>query len=244
MSKENANVIRNYDPNEITDELLYYGEDWDAIELNYELDPKELDNWYQWLKENFEHMHFDFYNFPNLINREISDQYMRYGYCGYYCGPISGFTLSWPVDRDIPIPPPSQANKEMFPETLDPSFYDKCQIRPKFREGYLNTMIDALGEDSFIQAIVTVHDEGAKIMQHCDSRVKKLHIPLRTHENAVFKFGEDGEREFNMKVGKIYVLNTHIHHGTDNPGPGERAHILTRVDEDSIHDVLALENNK
>ena len=43
-----------------------------------------------------------------------------------------------------------------------------------------------------------------------------------------------------MKVGKIYILNTNAYHGTDNTGDTDRAHFLTRVDENKILDILAL----
>ena len=185
-------------------------------------------------------MYFDFYNFPDRLNVEVSKQYMDLGYCGYYCGPISGYTLAWPKERYEPLPPPSQANTDMFPETLDPEFYDKCNILPKYRFDYMNDLIEMLGEESFKQCIITVHGPGAEIKTHKDSSVKKLHIPLETNEEAVFCFGKDREVKYNMKVGKVYILNTNAYHGTENPGKTDRAHFLTRVDETKILDILAL----
>ena len=233
-------IIKDYDPKDIDMKMLYEETSWGAIEINNNLDVEKLTQYYADVKKNFNHMYFDFYNFPERLNVEVSKQYMDLGYCGYYCGPISGYTLAWPVEKYEPLPPPSQANTDMFPETLDPEFYDKCNILPKYRFGYMNNLIEMLGEDSFKQCIITIHGPTAHIKTHKDSSVKKLHIPLETNEKAVFCFGKDREVEYNMKVGKIYILNTNAYHGTDNTGHTDRAHFLTRVDENKILDILAL----
>ena len=39
-------VIKNYDPKDITMDLLYKDLSWGAIELNYELDPIKLLEYY------------------------------------------------------------------------------------------------------------------------------------------------------------------------------------------------------
>jgi hypothetical protein len=104
----------------------------------------------------------------------------------------------------------------------------------------MNTLLDMLGEDSFKQCIITEHGPEATIQTHKDSNAKKLHIPLATNEQALFTFGENREVKFNMRVGKIYILNTSAFHGTENYGESTRAHFITRVDETRIQDVIAL----
>jgi hypothetical protein len=233
-------VIQNYDPKDITMDLLYNDDSWGALELNVDLDISELEHYYSAIQEDHNYQYFNFQDFPDRLTIEVSKQYMELGYCGYYCGPIGGYTLAWPKERYEPLPPPSQANVDMFPETLDPEFYEKCNVLPRFRFGYMNTLIDMLGEDSFKQCIITEHGPGATIKTHKDSNAKKLHIPLKTNPEAVFTFGEKRELKFNMRVGKIYILNTSAFHGTENFGETTRAHFITRVDETKIQDIIAL----
>ena len=233
-------VIQNYDPKDITMDLLYNDDSWGAIELNVDLDVPQLEAYYLDIKIKHSTQYFNFQDFPERLTLEVSKQYMELGYCGYYCGPIGGYTLAWPVERYEPLPPPSQANVDMFPETLDPEFYEKCNVLPKFRFGYMNTLLDMLGEDSFKQCIITEHGPTATIQTHKDSNAKKLHIPLATNEQAVFTFGENRELKFNMRVGKVYILNTSAFHGTENFGETNRAHFITRVDETRIQDIIAL----
>lgn len=233
-------VIQNYNPKDITMDLLYNDDSWGALELNVDLDVDALQTYYFDIKSKHSYQYFNFQDFPDRLTIEVSKQYMELGYCGYYCGPIGGYTLAWPTVRYEPLPPPSQANVDMFPETLDPEFYEKCNVLPKFRFGYMNTLLDMLGEDSFKQCIITEHGPTATIKTHKDSNAKKLHIPLATNEQAVFTFGEHRELKFNMRVGKIYILNTSAFHGTENFGETTRAHFITRVDETRIQDIIAL----
>ena len=96
-------IIKDYDPKDIDMKMLYEDTSWGAIELNYNLDVEKLTQYYADVKKNFNHMYFDFYNFPDRLNVEVSKQYMDLGYCGYYCGPISGYTLAWPVEKYEPL---------------------------------------------------------------------------------------------------------------------------------------------
>ncbi|SUZ84911.1 uncharacterized protein METZ01_LOCUS37765 [marine metagenome] len=223
-------------------ELLYKDTSWGAIELNYELNPDKLLKYYTEFQETFSHCYFNFNDpvYHDRLKIEVSKEYMELGYCGYYCGDIGGYTLAWPTERYEPLPPSSQANIDMFPETLDPIFYDKCNVLPKYRFGLMQEMLEVLGEESFKQCIISTHGPGAKILTHKDSDAKKLHIPLITNEDAFFTFGKEREVKYNLKVGKIYILNTNSYHGTENNGKSDRAHFITRIDESIIQDVVAL----
>jgi hypothetical protein len=103
-------------------------------------------------------------------------------------------------------------------------------------------MVDTIGKDAFRQAIIVCHHPTMKILQHQDSPdCLKLHIPIKTNKDAVFKFGKDGEREYHLKEGKVYLLNTGIWHGTDNPSPTqERIHIITRITGEHLSRVMML----
>lgn len=234
-------IIKNYDPELITNQLLYETNDWDLIELNIELDKDKLTKWYTDLSENFGHLRFEFDKYPEKIELSISKKMVEEGYCGYYCGPIDGITLAWPKEKYEPLPPPAQANPNMYPEVNYDTFIDDAKIMTKFKAGYLQELINLLGEDSFRQAIITTHHPNMYIRQHIDSKVLKLHIPVETHENSYFHFGKDKELgKYHMKLGKVYILNTGDWHGTTNEGEYTRSHIITRILPEQIQKIIRL----
>jgi hypothetical protein len=192
------------------------------------------------IKTNFGHMLFNFNDNSNKLELEKSKELVEQGYCGYYCGPIDGITLAWPVERDEPLPPPVQANLEMFPEVNRKTFFDDAKIMPKFEFGYFKELVDTLGRDSFRQSIITRHHPGMYIRQHIDSKVLKLHIPIESNENSLFHFGKDRDRSYHLKVGKVYILNTGDWHGTSNDTDEIRSHIITRIADWQIDHVLSL----
>ena len=108
-------MIKDYKANDIDINDLHTNKDWDIIELNWKLDPVKAEEYFNQVEEKFrKETYFNFTDFPDLLDIEISKQYMEGNYCGYYCGPIGGYTIGWPIDRDIPIPPPNQVNKEVY----------------------------------------------------------------------------------------------------------------------------------
>lgn len=241
----NARVIKDYDPinHNITPDFLYKSNDWDLVELNYNLEIEKLQEWYFTVSEKFSNMRFDFNKNPNKIDLELSRQMVKDGYCGYYCGPIDGITMAWPVEKYEPLPPPMQCNLDYYPEVNRDTFFHDAKIMPKFIFGYFEEMLNILGQDSFKQALITTHYPKMYIRQHTDSKVLKLHIPVDTTENALFHFGENRERSYHMKLGKIYILNTGEWHGTSNECDSVRSHIITRVADWKIMDIIGLTND-
>lgn len=242
MSLENAIVIKNYNPIDWPVDYFYNNDDWDLVEFNVNIDSTLLKQWYIELINEFKENIFTFNEFQEKLNVEKSREMVEQGYCGVYCGPIEGFTLAWPEERYEPLPPPKQCNPEVFPEVNPDTFIDDALLLEKYNRGYFNQMITTIGADAFRQAIVVKHYPSMKILQHKDSPDSlKLHIPVSTNSEAVFKFGEHGEREYNMKEGKVYLLNTGNWHGTANPSQTEnRIHIITRILKDQISHVLNL----
>jgi len=148
-------------------------------------------------------MVFDFNKHYQSLELEKSKEMVEQGYCGYYCGPIDGVTLAWPEEKYEALPPPVQANLEKYPEVNRETFFDDATLLPKLRFGYFDELINELGEDSFRQAIVTRHHPGMYIRQHRDSKVLKLHIPIESHENSFFHFGDkQGTWQISFKAWK------------------------------------------
>lgn len=238
-------IIKNYNPLDInlTSTFLYESNDWDLVELNYNLDVTKLTEWYNEVSDKFSYLRYDFNSMPEKLNLEKSKEKVENGYCGYYCGPIDGITFSWPIDRDEPLPPPTQANLDIFPEINYETFFHDAKLMNKFRFGYLNEMLNILDEDNFKQMIITTHYPNMYIRQHIDSKVLKMHIPVETHEGALFHFGPNRERSYHLKLGKAYILNTGDWHGTSNNGNRTRSHIITRVSPLKLDNLLKLTND-
>lgn len=237
-----ARVIKDYDAS-ATAELAYMINEldsWDLIELNYTLDAVKLTEWYAQINDKFAFMRFNFNKNSDKLDIEVSKRMVEEGYCGYYCGPIDGITLAWPIERYEPLPPPHQCNPTLFPEVNTNTFLNDAKIMSKMRGGYFDEMINVLGEDAFRQMIITTHYPGMYIRQHKDGNILKLHIPVETNLNALFHFGENKERSHHMEVGKIYVLNTVDWHGTTNESEHSRSHIITRVFDEHLLKIMSI----
>lgn len=239
-------IIVGYDPtnHNITNEFLYDTNDWDLIELDYNLNLLELQSWWDKMGEHFSNLKFQFTKkTANKLEIERSKKMVEEGYCGYYCGPIDGLTLAWPIERYEPLPPSVQCNLELFPEVNRKTFITDAKILSKFNFGYFKELVEFLGVGAFRKAIVTIHHPGMKILQHRDSKDLKIHIPIYSNENAFFHFGKDRDRKYHMKIGKMYILNTADWHGTSNDTlDGYKIHIITRVDRDLIQKIIGLSN--
>lgn len=232
-------IIKDYDSELLTNDFLYNTTDWDIVELNCNLDGEKLSAWYQEIYEEFQFMRFAFNDNPQKLDLDKSTELVARGHCGIYCGPIDGLTLAWPKERYEPLPPPVQANLEVFPEVNYDTFFDDAKLLSRFRKGYFAELVDMLGEDSFHQAIIATHHDGMYIRPHVDSTVLKLHIPVETHEGAFFHFGPNSERKYHMKLGKVYVLNAKSWHATTNEG-GKRSHIITRITPEQLQNIVRL----
>lgn len=240
-----ARVIKNYDPNNhgITENFLYDTNDWDLIELNYNVDSKGLQDWWYSLLDQFPETLFNFNKNYETLSLEKSKEMVEQGYCGYYCGPIDGITIAWPVERYEPLPPPVQCNREMFPEVDMKTFIDDAKIMPKFYFGYFKQLVEKLGNDAFRQVVTSRHYPGMFIRQHIDSKRLKLHIPIETPDGSYFHFGKDRDRKYHMKAGKVYILNTGDWHGTSNETDQYRTHIITRVTRNHVLNVIGMIND-
>jgi len=237
-----ARVIKGYDPknHNITNELLYDSDDWDLIELNYNVDGVRLLEWWNTMLVDHAQNIFNFNEQAGKLDLERSKEMVTNGYCGYYCGPIDGITLAWPTHRYEPLPPPMQCNPDLYPEVNRDTFINDAVILSEYKVGYFSELVDTLGVDSFRQAIVSRHHPGMYIKQHIDSKRLKLHIPIETNGEAFFHFGKDRDRSYHMKQGKAYILNTGDWHGTSNSPDHFRSHLISRVTREHIQTLIGL----
>lgn len=239
-----ARVIKDYNPTNhgITDDFLYNTNDWDLIELNYNVNSTLLNEWWGSMLTQFPQCLFNFNEQHEKLNLEKSKEMVDEGFCGYYCGPIDGITLAWPAERYEGLPPPFQCDPTQFPEVNLSTFIDDAKIMPKFKFGYFARLIEVMGIDSFRQAIVSRHHPGMYIRQHRDSKTLKLHIPIESAEGSYFHFGEARDRNYHLKEGKAYILNTGDWHGTSNDTGEFRSHLLSRVTRSNMISLISLVN--
>lgn len=238
-------IITSYDPTDhkFTNEFLFETNDWDLIELNYNIDIEKLQGWYDKFSVEFKHLLFNFDNDHDKLDAEVSKEMVENGYCGYRCGPIEGFTLAWVDEIYEPLPPTTQINTEKYPTINPESFRNESKVLSKFRTGYLEYLINLTGEDAWRKAVISIHHPWMYIRQHIDSNDLKIHIPIYSNDKALFHFGKDRDRSYHMKVGKAYILNTKDWHGTSNEtDDGYKIHILSRIKPSVMQKVLALTN--
>lgn len=234
--------LKHCNPEDLSIEFLA-SEEWDIIELDLTIDTVQLFNYYHALKTEFADFCFSFGS-KEYLRPEIYERFQKEGCVGNYIGNVTAWSISWPVERDIPCPSKHQANPEIYPEIKDISHQDftaKAHPQKRYVFGILEKLLTKLSERALRQILISNHPVGLRVTTHVDSDLKKLHIPIYTNKDAVFTFGENGERVYQMKVGKIYIINPIVPHGTFNGGDTERTHLLSRIDLDYIPEVVGMQ---
>lgn len=235
----NAYIIKDF--NKIDSKYLHNSYDWDLLEFKFSLDSNKLLQWYLTLREKYYKSIFSFDKHKSLVDNKKSLEQLNQGKFGLGCKTVDAITISWPIERDDPLPPPSQCNQHNFPEVNFETFFDDAKIMPRYNFGYFQNLINCLGEDSFRQTVVVWHYPGMKLSQHQDGKIPlKMHIPIKTNPEAYFVFGKDGNRKCHMEVGKAYILNSGAYHGTVNP-KGDRIHLYSRIAPNKVDDLLKIE---
>lgn len=202
-----------------TQKELEENNDWHFIELKMPIDVDRLTKWYSDMLQTMEHLRFNpsktEYIKPNSLQSNL-------------IGGLHSFGISWPVEKDIPIPPRYAARPDLYPETEEEQtiFGTKMKVMERYKFGYFKELYDTYGEDFLSWSRVSVHDPDSRIDPHIDgtTHLFRIHIPIVTNDNAMFYWGDT---PYNFKVGKAYLINTSITHCTHNKGDTERAHIIT-----------------
>ena len=202
-----------------TKEDLENSTDWHFLELNMPIDVDELTKWYNEVLATMEHLRFNTSK-TEFVKPNVMESIL--------VGDLHSFGISWPVEKDIPIPPRYAARPDLYPEigNNEDMFSDQMKVMEKYKFGYFKELYDEYGEKFFSWSRITIHDPGARIDPHIDGGVHtfRLHIPIVTNDDAMFYWGDT---PYNFKVGKTYLINTSTTHSTDNKGNTERAHIIS-----------------
>ena len=233
--------LKNCNPADLTEEFIL-SKDWDIIELDLAVDPVQLNSYYTVLKTELNHFCFNF-NSKEYLKPEIYEKFVTNGQVGNYMGNVDAWSVSWPIERDIPCPSKAQANRDVYTELQGMDhmdFFAAAHPQEKYKFGIMNKLLEKLTEKALRQILIARHPAGLRVLNHVDSNLKKLHIPLYTNNDAVFTFGKNDERVYQMEVGKMYVINPTVPHGTFNGGNTERVHLLSRIDIDYIPEVVGM----
>jgi len=147
--------------------------------------------------------------------------------------------VSWLVEKDIPCPPKWAGREDLYPElkTNDPK-----TVQEKFKFDYFKILLDALGEEILRDVSIRKHQPNAVLGKHIDGpNVQRLHIPITTGDGAKFLYGEDLDREYNLKPGKAYIINAAVPHGTINETDGNRSHLQSKPTMDTLIRMCSME---
>jgi hypothetical protein len=218
--------------------------DWDIVELGLTINKRHLDDYYRYLTETIPHLKFNFLS-SDYLRPEIAEEFKKEGRMGNYIGDVQAWTMSWPVERDIPCPSKTQANIDMYPELVpyindDDGFMEACKIQNIYKYGLINLLLETITDRALRQSFFTMHPAKVQVVNHVDGPRKKIHLPIITNKDAYFAFGENDERKYNLECGKIYIINPTIPHSTNNQGDTDRIHLLSRVDLDFYPTLFSL----
>jgi hypothetical protein len=86
------------------------------------------------------------------------------------------------------------------------------------------------------QTVISAHPPGTVIQQHIDNdEFVKIHIPIIANDNSYFVFGN---KKYCLEVGKAYLINTTIEHGTENFGNNDRVHLIFKIKKEDVEQIL------
>ena len=252
-------VIKDYDINDITMDLIN-GNDWDFIVLNKKVDKEGIKQYWNDVYTRLNHLRFNFIEHQSYTKKpkqiasnkgyltNASDDKFHKTDIGD-ASKISSFTFTWPIQRDIPLPPPWACDINMFPELnefIDDNNEIKKDIDPhkfvmldQYMFGEFKNIWDAWGKDYLVNTRITMHNPEMVVPLHSDGFIARIHIPM-TDDSSLFYWGECWDRSYKWEPGNIYLINSHITHSTTNFGPKIRANMLASIDDDKILDLLNL----
>ena len=232
---------------------------WDLIELDWNLDILSLQRWYNDVDEQYNNLYFSWRNeeylkekyhlknidkafegYANPKTRGVYDE--GYHIISYIKDQFKKpeevlvMEVSWYCEKDIPCTPKWAGRQDLYPELIDPK---EKLVQEKFKFGYFNDLYNKLGEAVWRDTSIRLHESKVVLEKHIDGPdVQRLHIPINSNEDALFLYGENLEREYHMKVGKAYVINAAIPHGTVNKSKESRVHIQTKPTHENLLKIL------
>lgn len=180
---------------------------------NIKFSMKDLENYYQELKDNYQHLKWK----PP--------------------GDMAGQAYSWAIQTKL-SDPTLPCGPYHWPGEDTSQFNNRYDTPTEMVFGFAQRILELFPEAK--QMNLTTHAPGTSIAFHIDSELEledhyKIHLPIETNSGSFFQF--EGQ-EFNLELGHAYLVNTGIPHGTDNRGTTERAHLIFKIPVRTVTEIL------
>ena len=197
--------------------------DWDIIELPFTVNHQGLLEWYNQVKKSLPNSKFivskehESLFDPNFLRRwRATDPSFNEK------EPIHWWVLNWIQERYDPLPFSFLADVNKYPEVRDPAFSDRSNpILSKYRFGAFEELYQ-IASKYLLNMRLFVMPELSGLHVHVDVTypdvVIRMHMNLNIHENCVWYFGQNAEREYIMEPGKVYLINAAMFHAVINHG--------------------------
>jgi hypothetical protein len=235
----NSRVIKDSNLKDVTWNFIS-SKEWDFIILNKTINVDNLRNWYKEVSTNLDYLKFNFQTCTKYIKDSENGYFItdsknyQWKRKPYYEGLQNSWALTWPIERDVPLPPPWAANLTYFNElteyfnkngeNIKDFDYSKNLYLTQYLFGEWEKISKKM-EKYIFNPRITEHMPGHIIEPHVDGFIARLHIPI-TDDNSKFYWGDTWDREYKFEPGKIYIINPKVTHSTTNFGPVNRANII------------------
>jgi len=249
----NSKLIKGYNLNSIDLDFIR-SDEWDLIILNKKIDSSDIFKWYQAVSNNLNHLKFNFLKNSNLLKPSLNNIFYtnkeKYAFDKTRADIklINSYVFTWPVQKNIPLPPIWAADPTQFPEIqqycdnnnqIDKDInYKSWKYQEPYLFGEFKNQIESWGKQYWRNSRITEHLPGLILPSHTDGMIARIHIPI-TKDESKFYWGDNNEREYKLEVGNIYLINSHTPHSTSN-GLTIRANIMADIDELSIIEILSI----
>lgn len=200
------------------------------LESEYILDSKQLD---------FEISELPNFNFDYNELLEYYNQVRGYSHLKWAIGPrdmsknqklyppgyddstgIYGYAIQSNL-KDINVPCPAYNDKTIPKELKIPYATNKTKLFFGFAEKLFNKL------PYIEELVITGHPPKSKIHLHTDNDINvRVHLPISINDKSYFLYENN---RYILEVGKAYIVNTNLPHGTDNQGDCDRIHLFFKI---------------
>lgn len=189
---------------------------------NIKFDSNELLEYFRQIEREFPHMKWTLDAALDTLNHNVNDVYSYNMQTNF-------------KNNQIPCSPYHVSPKDGWSEEIldDDGFNNPTDLL----FGITKRIVDKI--PNVRQMGIACHPPGTRIGQHVDNKdFVKIHIPIQTTDKSYFSFGE---KDYVMEVGKAYLVNTKLMHGTNNMGDIDRIHLLFKINPDDLNFIMNTE---
>jgi hypothetical protein len=198
---------------------------WLVKKLNFHVDLKEFEEYYNMLQSDYEHLRWDFAKCQHEIKEEWQERIRTH----YGAERGWGWAIqSNLVDIDLPCPP------------YNISTHPRCEYRNTSMAQGLILRLQALMPWARRWSLF-VQLPGGTVPRHTDDHDEYTgHIPLFWDKEAVFEIGwdEDKFETVTLPPGGVYLIDTLVPHATFNRSEHNRVGIVFRFNRKHLPELL------